>query len=970
MKTLKRAYIFLLIMCLASAVAFLGDGMVAEAAEAQGEVLSVTLSEGTYYYSVSDGKATIVDANVAGDITIPETLGGYPVTAIGERAFSYQKKITSVTVPGCIKTLGYESFACCSKLESVVLEEGVEAIGAYAFDCEEYLGDGYFSYASSLKNITLPDSIVEISWGAFCHTLLEGTITLPKNLKVYTNPFSATKVDTIIIPEGMKYSEDIIFVGKPKVVIDEKNDSYSIDENGFIFTEDNKVIVYSTDKDITEYVVPETVEAISPYCFAYCKKLENIVLPDILNKIGYNSFVACYALEEVTLPDSVNYIGERAFEECENLEKINLPEGITEIEYATFNRCYKLSEINLPTTLIKIDALAFAYTNISGELVVPENVREIGAFAFDNDITHLKFLSNDLTLHKQALSSCEGLIEVEFTPGDLYIDSYAFPVTKSFTKVTLPEGNVTLGDNVFRNTYINTIEINSSNVIIENITTNPDIYDYYSNFCDVGKVIIGKNVSKINVNLFNMRFIKEIILDSENPYFTISDYALYNKDMTELVRFFYPEKDGYLDYFEVPETVKIIGPQSFRRARVDLVKLNYGLEVISEYAFYEHSYLNVITIPETVTEIKKSAFGKCNPLYSVCYPKGEEEWNKISIASGSGYFTSAKKHFYHEHSMSDYVYNNNSVYGEKDGTKTAYCTNGCGLKHSPKVEGSMYILNKPENFKALFPTTNKISLYWDAKNYSPTGYRVYLYDQETGRYTKLGTTKEEVGVIRNLEPGTEYNFLVRAYKKLDDGTVVWSPYSKDDILVAGTLPEKTTGITATQSTTAIKLSWKETAGATGYCVYKYVAATGKFTELGTVKKLNGTIKNLKPGTTYAYLVRAYKQLSDGTILWADYSSDDVFYTSTRSEAPALKATSGSKKFTLSWNKVSGATNYEIWYSTSENGTYKKLATVTGTTYSKSCSSGKTYYFKVRAMKNVNGQTIKGEASIAKGIKIK
>ena len=47
-------------------------------------------TENGYYYSVSNDKATITGINediVSGDITIPSTLGGYPVTILGSNAF-------------------------------------------------------------------------------------------------------------------------------------------------------------------------------------------------------------------------------------------------------------------------------------------------------------------------------------------------------------------------------------------------------------------------------------------------------------------------------------------------------------------------------------------------------------------------------------------------------------------------------------------------------------------------------------------------------------------------------------------------------------------------------------------------------------------------------------------------------------------------------------------------------------------
>ena len=63
--------------------------------------------EGNCVYEVANGEATLVcwyDNSVGGDITIPSTLGGYPVTSIGPEAFLSATKVTSVTIPiSCIQ---------------------------------------------------------------------------------------------------------------------------------------------------------------------------------------------------------------------------------------------------------------------------------------------------------------------------------------------------------------------------------------------------------------------------------------------------------------------------------------------------------------------------------------------------------------------------------------------------------------------------------------------------------------------------------------------------------------------------------------------------------------------------------------------------------------------------------------------------------------------------------------------------
>ena len=76
---------------------------------------------------------------------------------------------------------------------------------------------------------------------------------------------------------------------------------------------------------------------------------------------------------------------------------------------------------------------------------------------------------------------------------------------------------------------------------------------------------------------------------------------------------------------------------------------------------------------------------------------------------------------------------------------------------------------------------------------------------------------------------------------------------------------------------------------------------------------------------------------------------------------AVSASANSVK--VSWNAVSGATGYQVWRGTSSNGTFTSLGTVTTTSkVSTALTTGKTYYYKVRAYKEVNGTKKFGEYS--------
>lgn len=126
-------------------------------------------------------------------VTIPDTLGGEPVVAIGDSAFKGNKNISSVSMPASVEEIGSYAFANCKSLKTVHFSRSITEIGAHAFDdCTSLTGvtlpsrlseiaSFTFRGCTGLKKITIPNSVSYIGESAFanCRSL---NITIPASV--------------------------------------------------------------------------------------------------------------------------------------------------------------------------------------------------------------------------------------------------------------------------------------------------------------------------------------------------------------------------------------------------------------------------------------------------------------------------------------------------------------------------------------------------------------------------------------------------------------------------------------------------------------------------------------------------------------------------------------------------------------------------------------------------------------------
>src|SRR5512133_413026 len=100
-------------------------------------LLTLTLSvevQAQFNFTKGNGAITITGyTGAGGDVTVPGTLEGLPVTSIGVSAFSGYTGLTSVTIPESVTTIRDSAFSGCTGLISVTLGNSVTSIGISAF---------------------------------------------------------------------------------------------------------------------------------------------------------------------------------------------------------------------------------------------------------------------------------------------------------------------------------------------------------------------------------------------------------------------------------------------------------------------------------------------------------------------------------------------------------------------------------------------------------------------------------------------------------------------------------------------------------------------------------------------------------------------------------------------------------------------------------------------------------------------
>jgi len=256
---------------------------------------------------------------------------------------------------------------------------------------------------------------------------------------------------------------------------------------------------------------------------------------------------------------------------------------------------------------------------------------------------------------------------------------------------------------------------------------------------------------------------------------------------------------------------------------------------------------------------------------------------------------------------------------------------------------------------------SSLNLSWKSVT-GAVGYSLSYYDESVDDYVFLLDTNLTTLDLSGLTMGKAYTFKIYAFSFLRGIRY----YSEDsNALTLTPAPVAITGLKNTLATiNSLTIGWNAMDGAEGYEVCQAATATSTCVSLGTTTSTSFEKTGLLFNTSYYYQVRAYLTY-EGQRIYGAYSARIAFKTAVPAVTGLIASSLNYNTNGISWDAVSGASGYDIYYSIGASTTFVLLRSVTtnSTTHTGLLTNTK-YNYKVRATKTVSLVKYTGALSLA------
>ena len=591
------------------------------------EGLEYTLSDDGASYLVS-GIGTATDR----DIKIMPRYNGKPVTGIADNAFESNTKIDSVLIPDGVKSIGADAFYGCGYLTKVVIPDSVKSIGSFAFyNCSkitrvDYSGDitGWLNMEGLNYLMRYVSSSCELYIGG---TKVEGDIIIPEGVTSITGAFAnLSAITSVTIPDSVTSIGDYAFYECSSLTSITIPDSVkSIGGSAF-----------EGCSGFTSVTIPDSVTSIGSSAFSYCSGLTSVTIPNSITIIEYDAFSYCSSLTSLTIPDSVTSIGDYAFSGCSSLTSVTIPDSVTSIGEDAFEGCINLiqkvdgvgyvdkwvvdCDSSVTAANIRSDTVGIANSAFSGcktlqSVTIPDSVKNIGRSAFFGCKTLQSVTIPDSVknIGGEAFSGCSGLKSVIIGNGVTSIGGEAFSGCSGLTSVTIPDSVKSIGDSAFE-------DCSSLTEV-----TIPDSVTSIGSYAFEGCINL---IQKDN----GVGYVDKWVVDCDS---SVTAANLRSDTVGIAGSAFSGCKT--LQSVTIPDSVTSIGESAFRNcSSITSITIPDSVTSIENYAFYNCRSLTSVTIPDSVTSIGSYAFYGCSGLESVTIGNGVTSIGSSAFSGCSG----------------------------------------------------------------------------------------------------------------------------------------------------------------------------------------------------------------------------------------------------------------------------------------------------------------------------------------------
>ena len=559
-----------------------------------------------YTYADRDGQLTGLTLKkylgTAAKVTLPDGL-----TVIGDSVFSDCTTLQEIAIPETVIEIGYRAFYKCSSLAKIVLPDGLTKIE-----------NSVFCGCKALQEVTIPESVTEIGLNAFYDCTGLKALVLPQGLKkIGSNAFiHCSGLTYIDIPDGVENVGS--YIAKDTLQL-----RCSIGSSAALALSKGGNSFYAEDFQL-RYTFDESDTQTGLLLYKYTGAAAKVTLPDSLTAIGDSAFSGCTVLQEIAIPESVTEIGQNAFYGCTGLKSLILPQGLKTIGSSAFKKCSNLTYID-----------------------IPDDVETVGNWIADDSLQLRCSIGSSaaIALAKGGNSFYAEDFQLRYTfdESDTQTGLILYKYTGTAAKVSLPDGLTVIEYRAFFGcTTLQEISIPESVTEIS--------YDAFYGCTGLKAVILPQGLKTIGDGAFgNCSSLTYIDIPDgiENVGSWIGDDSLQLRCSMGSSAAIILSKSGNsfcADGFQLRYTFDDTGSQnglSLTHYLGDATELAVpeGVTVIGNSAFYENQTLTKIILPESVATLESLSFCDCSALMELILPQGLKEIGS-SAFSGCSALTS------------------------------------------------------------------------------------------------------------------------------------------------------------------------------------------------------------------------------------------------------------------------------------------------------------------------------------------